>query len=390
MNQGKYVFSQVMDFIPRFQFNTCVVKHKGHYRAKHFTCWEQFLAMTFGQLAYRESLRDVVVCLGSQKDKLYHLGFRSHVFLPTLARANEKRNWSIYRDFAQILIEEARSLYCDDKQFNIDLNGTFYVIDATTIELCLSIFKWAPFVTTKAAVKLHLLMDVKGNIPTFFSITSGKVHDVNFLDDISWEVGAYYAMDRGYVDYKRLYAIDQSGAFFVTRAKKNTAFKRLYSNKVDKSVGLRCDQIIRFSHHDAAKKYPDTLRRIKYFDKETDTTYIFLTNDCNIEAITITQLYKHRWQIELFFKWIKQHLKIKAFWGHSSNAVKTQICIAICAYLTVAIIKKKLNVNRNLYEILQILSVSLFDKKPLDKLFSESELWNADDTTGKQACLWVF
>jgi hypothetical protein len=390
MYKEKYVFSQVMDLIPHYQFRKCVAQYKGQYRIKQFTCWEQFLAMAFGQLAYRESLRDIVVCLRAQKEKLYHLGFRSLIARSTLSKTNETRDWRIYRDFAQILIQEARALYCDDKEFKIYLSGTFYVIDATTIELCLSIFKWAPFVTTKAAAKLHMLMDLKGNIPTFFSITSGKVHDVNFLDDIEWEVGAYYAMDRGYVDYERLYTIHKSGAFFVTRAKKNLAFQRLYSNKVDKSTGLRCNQIIRFTGYDAARKYPDTLRRIKYFDKETDTTYVFLTNDCNIEAITITQLYKNRWQIELFFKWIKQHLKIKAFWGHTSNAVKTQICIAICAYVVVAIIKKKLNSERNLYEILQILSVSLFDKKPLDKLFSEVDLQKHGGVSEKQACLWDF
>lgn len=237
----KYVFSQVMDFIPNFQFNTCVARHKGNYWIKQFTCREQFLSMAFGQLAYRESLRDIVVCLRSHQDKLYHLGFRSSISRSTLADANEKRDWRIYRDFAQILIHETRALYYDDSKFTLDLDGTFYIIDATTIELCLNIFKWAPFVTTKAAVKLHMLMDVKGNVPAFFSITSGKVHEVNFLDDIEWEVGAYYIMDRGYVDYDRLYTIHQSGAFFVTRAKKNLAFKRLYSNPVDKNTGLICD-----------------------------------------------------------------------------------------------------------------------------------------------------
>ena len=390
MNQGKYVFSQMMDFIPRFHFNTCVARFQGQYRTKHFTCWEQFLSMSFGQLAYRESLRDIVVCLGAQKDKLYHLGFRFPVTRPTLAKANEKRDWRIYRDFAQALIDEARRLYCDDHEFNLDLDGTFYVIDSTTIDLCLNIFTWASFRQTKAAVKLHTLMDLKGNIPTFFSITSGKIHDVHFLDSIDWEIGAYYIMDRGYLDYERLYTLHQSGAFFVTRAKTNLAFKRLYSNYVDTRTGLRCDQIIRFTGHYAAKKYPDTLRRIKYFDKATDTYYVFLTNDFNIDATTIALLYKNRWQIELFFKWIKQHLKIKTFWGYSANAVKTQICIAISAYLVVAIMKKKLKLERNLYEILQILSVSLFDKKPLDKLFSGAGLQKFDDGSQKQACLWGF
>jgi len=390
MNQGKYIFSQVMDFIPHCQFNTCVANYQGHRRVKQFTCFEQFLAMAFGQLAYRESLRDIVVCLGAQKEKLYHLGFRSPVARSTLSDANEKRDWRIYRDLAQILIHEARRLYCNDKQFTLDLDGTFYVIDSTTIDLCVSVFTWAHFRQTKAAVKLHTVMELKGNIPAFFSITSGKTHDVTFLNDIEWEIGAYYIMDRGYLDYKRLYAIHQSGAFFVTRAKKNLASKRLYSNPIDKSIGLQCDQVIRFTGHCAAKKYPDTLRRVRYYDKKTDTRYVFLTNDFNLEAIRIAQLYKHRWQIELFFKWIKQHLKIKTFFGHSMNAVKTQICIAICAYLMVTIMKKKLNVNRKLYEILQILSVTLFDKKPLDKLFSEFELQKFDVTLKKQACLWDY
>jgi hypothetical protein len=292
MNQGKYVFSQVMEFIPRFQFNTCVAKYQGHYRIKQFTCWEQLLAMSFGQLAYRESLRDIIVCLCAQKDKQYHLGFRSSIILTTLSRANEKRNWRIYRDLAQILIHEARRLYSDDNQFTLDLEGTFYVIDATTIELCVTIFTWAHFRQTKAAVKLNTVMELKGNIPTFFSITSGKTHDVNFLDDIEWEVGAYYIMDRGYLDYDRLYTIHQSGAFFVTRAKKNLACKRLYSNSVDKSTGLRCDQVIRLTGYHATREYPDKLRRIKYFDKETDRTYVFLTNDFNIAAIHVAELYK--------------------------------------------------------------------------------------------------
>lgn len=390
MYTEKYVFSQVMDFIPNFQFNTCVARHKGNYWIKQFTCREQFLSMAFGQLAYRESLRDIVVCLRSHQDKLYHLGFRSSISRSTLADANEKRDWRIYRDFAQILIHETRALYYDDSQFTLDLDGTFYCFDATTIELCLNIFKWAPFVTTKAAVKLHMLMDVKGNIPAFFSITSGKVHEVNFLDDIEWEVGAYYIMDRGYVDYDRLYTIHQLGAFFVTRAKKNLAFKRLYSNPVDKDTGLICDQVIRFTDYYSAKEYPETLRRIKYYDEKTNTVYLFLTNNFNIKAISIAQLYKNRWQIELFFKWIKQHLKIKTFFGYSSNAVKTQICIAICAYLMVAIIKKKLKIERNLYEILQILSVSLFVKKPLNNLFSEVDLQKFDGVSEKQPCLWDY
>lgn len=390
MNQGKYVFSQVMEFVPIYQFNQCVEKYQGHYRVRSLTCWEQFLSMAFGQLTYRESLRDVVVCLKAQNRKLYHLGFRSQISRPTLARMNEKRDWRIYRDFAQILIQETRRLYCDNKEFNLNLDGTCYVIDSSTIELCLNIFKWARLIRARAAVRLHLMLDLNGNIPAFFDITSGKVHDVNFLDMIELEAGAYYIMDRGYIDFERLYTIHQSGAFFVTRAKDNLAFKRLYSNKVDKTTGVRCDQIVKLSNYQAARKYPDKLRRIKYFDKETRKYFVFLTNDFNLEAKTVTNLYKHRWQIELFFKWIKQHLKIKSFWGYSANAVKTQICIAICTYLIVAIIKKKLNINRNLYEILQILSVSPFQKMPLAKLISEAKLDEFEELSQKQANLWGF
>jgi hypothetical protein len=381
MNQGKYVFSQVMEFVPYYQFLKCVERYQGHHRVRRFTCWEQFLAMSFGQLTYLDSLRSVVVCLRAQRAKLYHLGFRSVITKTTLARVNEQRDWRIYRDFAQVLIQETRRFYVGDKEFNLDLDGTAYVIDSTTIELCLSVFQWAKFVKTKAAVKLHLLMGLQGNIPTFFHISGGKTHDVNFLDMLDYELGAYYIMDRGYLDYERLYKIHQAGAFFVTRAKVNTAFKRLYSNPVDKLAGIRCDQVIRLTGYQALKKFPDKLRRIKYFDKETNKYYIFLTNDFNIDAQTVADLYKHRWQIELFFKWIKQHLKIKAFWGYSANAVKTQICIAICTYLIVAIMKKKLNLDRNLYEILQILNVSVFDKTPVNTLLSEFNLQTIEGQT---------
>jgi hypothetical protein len=270
MNQGKYVFSQVMEFVPHYSFNECVARHKGHHYVKHFTCREQFLAMSFGQLAYRESLRDVVVCLRAQRTKLYYLGFRSLIAKTTLARANEQRNWRIYRDFALVLIHEARRLYVDDKKFNLDLDATCYVIDASTIDVCLSVFKWAKFVSTKGAVKLHLQMDLQGNIPTFFLISHGKMHDVYFLDMVEFEPGAYYIMDRGYIDYGRLYAIYQAGAFFITRFKSNAAWKRLYSNPVDKTTGIRCDQVICFTTYQATKDYPDKLRRIKYFDAETN------------------------------------------------------------------------------------------------------------------------
>lgn len=390
MNQGKYVFSQLMEFVPYYQFNQCVEKYKGHFRTKSLTCWDQFLAMAFGQLTYRGSLRDVVVCLKAQKSKLYHLGFRSEITRPTLARMNEKKDWRIWRDFAEILIEQARQSYADDKEFNLDLDGSCYAIDSTTIELCLNVFKWARLIKVRAAVKLHLQLNLQGNIPSFFHITSGKTHDVKFLDLIGIEAGAYYIMDRGYLDFGRLYRIHQQGAFFVTRAKKNFAFERLYSNKIEKEIGIRCDQIIKLTGYQTAKNYPEKLRRIKYFDKETNHTFVFLTNDFNIEAKTIASLYKHRWQIELFFKWIKQHLKIKSFWGYSENAVKTQICIAICIYLLIAIVKKKLKIERNLYEILQILSISPFDRSPLSKLISEVELICPTEDSQKQANLWGF
>lgn len=383
MFQGKYIFSQVMDTIVRYQFNQCVARYQGESWVKHFSCWEQFLAMAFGQLTHRESLRDIVVCLSAKRDTLYHLGFRAPVIRSTLAYANENRDWRIYRDLAQLLIFQARSLYSEDAMFNLDLDGTVYILDSTTIDLCLNVFKWATFRTTKAAVKIHTLMDLKGNIPAFFHISKGKMHDVNFLDILIYEVGAYYVMDRGYLDYARWHKIHQANAFFVTRAKDNLASKRLYSNKVDKTTGVKCDQVICLIGYQAAKDYPDKMRRVKYFDQETKRYYVFLTNNFNVDAKTIADLYKHRWQIELFFKWIKQHLKIQTFWGYSTNAVKTQICIAICTYLIVAIMSKQLQINRNLYEILQILSVTPFDKTPINTLISEFDLQNFDDQAQK-------
>lgn len=390
MNQGKYVFSQIMEFVPYYQFNKCVEDYKGNYRLRNLTCWEQFLAMSFGQLSYRESLRDVVICLGAQKQKIYHLGFRSEISLPTLARINKKRDWRIYRDFALVLIEQAKELYIDDKKFKLDLDGSCYAIDSSTLELCFNVFKWARLVKVRAAVKLHLVLDLQGNIPSFFHISSGKVNDVNFLDMVKLETGAYYVMDRGYLDFGRLFKINSSGSFFVTRAKKNFACKRLYSNKIDKSTNVRCDQIIRLTNCQVKKKYPEKLRRVKYFDQETKKYFVFLTNDFNLDPKTIADIYKQRWQVELFFKWVKQHLKIKSFWGYSENAVKTQICIAISTYLIVAIIKKQLKIERNLYEILQILSVSLFDKSPLVKLISEADLQTLEEHSQKQRSLWDF
>jgi len=367
-----------------------VTRYGGEYWIKRFTCWEQFLALVFGQLSQRKSLRDIVVCLGAHREKLYHFGFRSMVHLPTLAKANERRDWRIWRDYAALLIQEAQTMYTGDHPDDFELNGPAYVIDSTTIELCLRLFPWARLVKKRAAVKLHLELNLAGNIPSFFDFSSGKEPDVFFLDRIVFEAGAYYAMDRGYVDYGRLYAIHRAAAFFVTRAKDNFSFRRLYSHPVDKSTGVRCDQTVVLKGYQAHKDYPERLRRIKYYDEEADQMYVFITNNFTLDASVIALLYKYRWQIELFFKWVKQHLSIEVFWGRSENAVKTQICIALCAYLLVAIMKKKLGIERNSYEILQILSVSMFDKKPLSQLISEFVLTEESEQAQKQAKLWDY
>jgi hypothetical protein len=336
---------------------------------------QQFRAMLFGQLAYRESLRDVVTCLGAHKEKIYHLGFRYEVKRSTLADANNTRDWRIYRDLAMLLIKKIRPMAPKSKEMkDLDLDATVYLLDSTVIDLCLNVFKWAKFDRRHSAIKLNMQLDLNGAIPAFFTITDGKVNDVNFLEDITYEAGAYYVMDKGYLGYERWYKINQASAYFVTRARSNMKFKRLYSNTVDKSLGVLCDQIIILGDKKSYGKYPDKMRRIKYRDEETKIVYTFLTNDFNVTALTIAILYKNRWQVELFFRWIKQHLKIKTFWGTSENAVKTQICIALCSYLLMALIKKKLNIELNLYTILQITSVSLFDKKPLKSLFSEVEV----------------
>jgi len=390
MNYGKYIFTQIMEHLPRHDFDSCVERYKGERYAKSFSCRDQFLTMTFGQLAYRESLRDVTTCLFSHRSKLYHLGFQSPIILSTLSYTNENRDWRIYRDLAMALIKKARKLYIDEPEIAKDINGACYAIDSSSIELCLSLFPWAPYVTTKAAIKLHTVIDLCGSIPTFFDMTSGKVNDVNFLDLVSFESGAFYVMDRGYVDFGRLYKIHKAGAFFVTRAKHNTRFKRRYSNPVDKTTGVLCDQMIFLTGVQTSQKYPDTLRRIKYRDAETGHVYVFLTNNLDISAHSVALLYKHRWQIELFFRWIKQHLKIKAFWGHSENAVKTQICIALFSYLIVAILKKRLNLKQNLYEILKILSISLFDTSALAELFSNDSLQCYSEEYKKTLSLFGF
>jgi len=374
MNQGKYVFSQIMEHLSRNDFDSCVVKHQGEKYVKSFSSHDQFLTMMFGQISYRESLRDVVACLSAHKQKLYHLGFRSEVTLPTLAHANEKRDWRVYQMLAEILIEKTRRLYVDVPNITSELNGVCYAIDSTSIELCLNLFRWAPYVETKGAIKLHLVMDLRGSIPAFFDMTSGKINDVNFLDTVVFETGAFYVMDRGYIDFERLHAIHVAGAYFVIRTRDNILMKRRYSNPADKTTGVLSDQIVFLMGKKTKEKYPETLRRVKYRDEETNQVYVYLTNNFAVSALSIALLYKHRWQIELFFKWIKQHLKIKVFWGHSENSVKTQICIALCSYLLVALIKKRLYLKQSLYEILQILSISLFDKTPLLELFSNDSL----------------
>jgi len=393
MNQGSYVFSQIMEPVARYQFNECVARYHGDYWVKRFSCWDHFLALTFGQLAFRESLRDIVICLTAQRNKLYHLGFRSVVARNTLAHASEKRDWRMYRDYALLLIDEARRLYVDESSFADTIGAAVYVIDASIIELCMGLFPWSRFREYHAGIKLNVAMDLRGSLPVFFHISRWNTPDLAFLDHITYEPGSYYVMDRGYVDFRRMYAIQRAGAFFVNRARRDLRFRRIYSRTIDKTTGVRCDQVIVFTGHYARKDYPEKLRRVKYVDQDTGRRYVFLTNNFTHDAHVIAELYRHRWQIELFFKWIKQHLCIKAFWGRSMNAVKVQICIAICAYLLVAITKKRLGITRNTYEILQILSVSLFDKTPLYQLISEFQLQNFSldqQTNQKQPSLWDY
>jgi len=370
MNSGKTVFSQLMDFIPVYEFQKCVEKHKGNYKVKSFSCWAQYLCMAFAQLTYRESLRDIEACLRSTQQKLYHMGIRGKVSRNTLANANQSRDWRIYADLAQVLITTARRLYAKE-DFGVQLGQTVYALDSTIIALCLSLFPWAKFRKHKGAVKLHTLLDLRGSIPVTVIITHGKVHDINILDDMMIDIGAIYIMDRGYLDFARLYRLHQSLAIFVTRAKSNFNFRRLYSMPVDKTSGVQSDQIILLSGFYTRRNYPERLRRIRYFDAVNNKRLVFLTNNFSLPALTIAELYRCRWQVELFFKWIKQHLRIKAFYGTSENAVKTQIWIAISIYVLVAIIKNRLKLEQSLYTILQILSVSLFEKTPLLQLFSQ-------------------
>jgi len=364
MNSGRTVFAQLIEHLPHKEFHKCVARYRGDHYAKNFSCWDQYLAMAFAQLTYRESLRDIETCLGAVGGKLYHMGFRSSVARSTLADANEWRDWRIYADFARTLIAIARRLYARDPM-GVDLDQSLYALDSTTIDLCLALFPWARFRRCKAAVKMHTLLDLRGNIPAFVHITDGKVHDVNVLDQIVPEAGAFYVMDRGYIDFERLFVLTLSAAFFVVRTKSNVLLQRRYSHPVDKSTGVRSDQTVVLSSFESASVYPDPLRKVSYYDAESDKRLKFLTNNFTLPALTIAQIYKQRWQVELFFKWIKQHLRIKAFYGVSENAVKTQIWIAVSVYVLVAIVRKRLELEASLYQILQILSLTLFEKTPI-------------------------
>ncbi|MDP1593240.1 MAG: IS4 family transposase [Gallionella sp.] len=372
MYSGQLVFAQLMEHLPLHTFRRCVQRYPSKYPAKTFSHLDQFLCMAFAQLTYRESLRDIETCLRAHQAKLYHLGIRGNIAKSTLADANESRDWRIYQDFAMSLIQTARQLYISDS-FAVELEQTVYALDTTTIDLCLSVFPWARFRQTKAAVKMHTLLDLRGNIPTFIHISDGKMHEVNVLDILIPEAGSFYIMDRGFTDFARWYVMHQAQAFFVIRGKSNLLFRRVYSRAVDISTGLRCDQTIALAAPAASKDYPQHLRRIKFYDAEHDRHLVFLTNNFDLPALTIAQLYRCRWQVELFFKWIKQHLRIKRFYGTTENAVKTQIWIAIAVYVLVAIVKKRLDTEASLYTILQILSLTLFEKTPLDQLLKNME-----------------
>ena len=387
MNSGKSIFAQLMDFLPSKAFRRCVKRYKGDYKLKSFSCWDQFLCMAFAQLTYRESLRDIEACLRAQQTKLYHLGIRGQVSRNTLAHANSVRDWRIYADFAQVLITRARVLYADDS-FGVELAQTVYALDTTTIDLCLALFPWAVFRKHKGAVRLHTLLDLRGNIPTVVIITHGKIHEINILDQLSFEAGAFYVMDRGFLDFARLYRLHQAAGFFVTRAKKRFDFQRLYSQPVDRTTGVICDQTVTLVNPIPRQGYPEKLRRIRYRDALTDQRLVFLTNNFNLPPLTIAQLYRCRWQVELFFKWIKQHLRIKNFYGTSENALRTQIWIAISVYVLVAIVKKELRLEGSLYRMLQICSVTLFEKTPISQALSLTDDQSDLDHLRKQLILF--
>jgi hypothetical protein len=388
MNRGKLVFAQLMQHLPLTTFRRCVTRYRGAFKVKSFSCLDQFLCMAFAQLTFRESLRDIEVCLRAQSSKLYHLGIRSAVARNTLANANAVRDWRIYADFAQSLIGIARPLYAQES-FGVDLQETVYALDTTTIDLCLSVFPWAVFRTAKAAIKLHTLLDLRGNIPTFIHISDGKVHEVNILDQLLPEPGAFYIMDRGFLDFERLYRFHEAGSFFVTRGKSNLKVERRYSHPVDRKTGLICDQSVVLTGFYSHQGFQAPLRRIRFKDPETAKTLIFLTNNFVLPAFTITELYRCRWQVELFFKWIKQHLRIKAFFGTSENAVRSQIWIAVSAYVLVAIVKKRLQLSASLYEILQILSLTMFEKIPLDQLLAQTISEQIQPVSGNQLILFA-
>jgi hypothetical protein len=368
VNQGQTIFAQLMELVPRYPFQVCVERYQGQRYVKDFSCWDQFLCLAFAQLTYRESLRAIEACLRAHRQQLYHMGFRGSISRSTLAYANEHRDWRIYADFAQVLIARARELYRGEA-FGVGLDETVYAFDSTTIDLCLSLFPWAQFRRRKSAVKLHTLLDLRGHIPTAVYVTSGRVHDVRLLDQLFWEPGAFYLLDRGYIDYRRLYLITLALAFFVARADQNMRYRRCAWRPVDRSTGLRSDQDIRLTGPKSSQRYPARLRRVHYVDADRDLRLIFLTNNFQLDALTIAQLYRARWQIELFFRWIKQHLRIRAFYGTSENAVKTQVWVAISAYVLVAILKKQFGWKQSLFEILQILSVTIFRKTPISEAF---------------------
>lgn len=387
MYTGRLIFSQITDHLPMHLFRQCVDRYRGNYKIKSFSCLDQYLCMFFAQLTYRESLRDIETCLKAQRNKLYHMGIRSKIARNTLANANKTRDWRIYADFAQLLIIEAQELYSNE-QFAVDLTQSAYALDSTTIDLSLSLFPWACFRKTKGAVKLHTLLDLRGNIPTFIYISDGKLHDVNILDQLIPEPGSFYIMDRGYLDFARLYRIEQWSAFFVIRAKSNFKYQRIYSHQIDKNSGIKCDQSIKLTGFYSSQKYPIRLRRIKYLDPVTGKKLVFLTNNFSLPAPTIAELFRCRWQIEIFFKWVKQHLRIKSFFGTTENAVKTQIWIAISVYVLVAIIKKRLKINVSLYTILQVLSLTVFEKMSLLQIFTENDYKTISSPNAKQLNLF--
>lgn len=388
MNKGKYVISQILDIVHRQTFNRIVKKYNGDYKVKKFSCWHLFICLVFGQITHRKSLRDITICLNARSDKLYHIGITNGVKRSTLIDACQKRNQQIFKDLATILMKRARLLYKGEDHSRLEIENEIYAIDSSTIDLCMSLYKWAGFMPTKSGIKLHSSLDVKTEIPNFINITDGKHSDVQFMDQLSYKANAIYLFDRAYLDYHRLNRLNDCNAIFVTRAKKNTKFRRISSKKVNKSIGLICDQVIKLISYQTKKKYPKELRRISYKSKEMNKKLVFLTNNFELEAIKIARLYEQRWKIELFFKWIKQNLTIKSFWGYSENAVRTHIWVAISTYCMIAILKKNLNVEKSMYETLQILSISPFEKTPVNQILTEEIKGNLDDSNSNQLTLW--